>query len=202
LNDILALLDEVRAIARTGLHYSENPFDRARYERLLELASEEYAARSSLSAAEVRARFDAEIGYQTARVGADAVVFDDADRVLLVRRADDDKWGLVSGWVDPNEAPRDTVVREMREEAGLDARVEALVGVFFRPAHVDEHPHGTVSVLYLCSIAGGTPTPQPHEVREIAWHAIDEISPGEWHHHHESLARAGREAWWRVRAGL
>lgn len=42
-NDIFALLDEVRAIARTGLHYCDDPFDRARYERLLDMA----ASRSS-----------------------------------------------------------------------------------------------------------------------------------------------------------
>ncbi len=195
--DVLALLDEVRAIARTGLHYSENPFDRARYSRLLELASEQYAARSSLSAAGVRARFDAEIGYQTARVGADVAVFDGDDRILLVRRADDGKWGLIAGWVDPNESPAQTAVREMREEVGLDGRVEQLAGVFHRPAHVAEHPHGTVSVVFLCSIRGGTLSPQPHEVTEIAWRAIEDVPPHEWHHHHESLARAARDAWWR-----
>jgi ADP-ribose pyrophosphatase YjhB (NUDIX family) len=201
-HDVLSLLDEVRAIARTGLHYSENPFDRARYERLLEIASDEYAARTSLSPAAVRARFDAEIGYQTARVGVDAAVFDADDRILLVRRVDDDKWGLVAGWVDPNEAPEHTAVREMREEVGLDARVDALAGVFFRPAHIDEHPHGTVSIVYLCSITGGTPRPQPHEVRDIAYRAIEDVAPDEWHHHHAMLAHAARDAYWRRRTGV
>ncbi len=32
--DVYALIDEVQAIARTGLHYSENPFDRERYTKL------------------------------------------------------------------------------------------------------------------------------------------------------------------------
>jgi ADP-ribose pyrophosphatase YjhB (NUDIX family) len=183
------------------LHYSENPFDRARYEQLLALASREYAERSSLTAEEVRARFDAEIGYQTARVGADAAVFDEHDRALLVRRVDDGKWGLVAGWVDPNESPAETAVRELAEEAGVAARVERLAGVFFRPAHRDEHPHGFVSVLYLCSITGGSLRPQPHEVREIAWRHPDDVATGEWHQHHAMLTRAALEAHWRRRAG-
>ena len=98
--DVFALLDELRAIARTGLHFSSDPFDRERYDRLLELASREYAERSSLDATAIRARFDSEIGYVTARVGVDAAVFDDRDRILLTHRADDDKWGLIAGWVD------------------------------------------------------------------------------------------------------
>ena len=201
-HDVFALIDEVQAIARTGLHFSENPFDRERYTRLLEAAEREYSARTSLASAAVRERFDAEIGYVTAKVGADAAVFDDHDRILLAHRADDSKWGLIAGWVDPNESPAETVVRELAEEAGVQARVDHLVGVFFREARTGEHPHGTVSVVYLCSITGGQLRPQPHEVTELAWRAIDDLQPDEWHHHHERLARAALDAHWLARTGL
>jgi ADP-ribose pyrophosphatase YjhB (NUDIX family) len=192
----------VRAIARTGLHYATDPFDRDRCERLLALASREYAERTGIDEAAVRARFDAEVGYQTAHVGADAAVFDEHDRLLLVRRVDDGKWGLIAGWVDVNEPPAHTVVRELREEAGVEGRVERLVGVFFRPASTDTHPHGTVSVLYLCSITGGMLRAQPHEVHEVAWRHIDDIPADQWHHHHEQLARAALDAHWRRRTGV
>jgi ADP-ribose pyrophosphatase YjhB (NUDIX family) len=201
-SDIHAVLDEVRAIARTGLHYCDDPFDRARYERLLELAAREYAERSDLDAPAVRARFDAEIGYQTARVGADAAVFDGDDRLLLVRRVDDGKWGLIAGWVDPNESPAHTVVRELFEEVGMRGRVERLVGAFFREARSGEHPHGTVSIVYLCSILGGKLRPQLHEVSEVAWRRIDDVTADEWHVNHATLARASLDANWRRRSGL
>ena len=202
MSDVFALLDEIRAIGRTGLHYCDDPFDRARYERLLELAGQEFAERSGLDEPAVRARFDAEIGYQTARVGADAAVFDDDDRLLLVRRVDDGKWGLIAGWVDPNESPAQTVVRELEEEAGVRGRVERLVGAFFREACTGEHPHGTVSVVYLCSILGGNLQPQAHEVHEVAWRRIDEIDADAWHLNHATLARAALDANWRLRSGL
>ncbi len=200
--DAFAFLDEVQAIARSGLHYTENPFDRERYTKLVAAAIREYEARTPLDEVAVRARFAAEIGYVTAKVGADAAVFDEHDRIMLVHRADDQKWGLVAGWVDPNESPEQTVVRELAEEAGVQSTVDALVGVFFREARAGEHPHGTVSVVYLCSITGGRPTPQLHEVSEIAWRAIDDVGADEWHHHHEQLARAALDAHWRRRAGL
>lgn len=184
------------------MHFSDNPFDRERYERLLQLAAGQYAERTGLDAASVRARFDAEVGYVTARVGADAAVFDEHDRILLVRRADDDRWGLIAGWVDVNESPADAVVRELREEAGLESRVDRLVDVFFRPARADEHPHGTVSVLYLCSVTGGELRAQPHEVREVAWRNVDDVEAGTWHHHHEQLARAALDAHWRRSSGM
>jgi len=196
--DILLLLDEVRALAETGLHYSTNPFERARCERLVELAAQGYADRTGLDAGEVRARFDAEVGYQTAKVGADAAIFDTEDRILLVRRVDDDKWGLISGFVEPTESPEQTIVRELEEEIGLYGRVDRLVGVYFRPAELGVRPHGIVSVVYLCSIIGGALRPQEHEVHEVAWRDIEDVAPGDWHHHHELLARAAREARWRT----
>ena len=148
---------------------------------------------------EVRTRFARDLGYVTAKVGADAALIDDHDRILLVRRADDDCWGLVAGWVDANETPEQTVVREVAEEVGLVARVGCLVGVFAREAGVHGNPHSVVSVVYLCDVIGGALRAQPHEVREIAWRNIDDVE--RWHHHHEKLARAALEVHWRRAAG-
>jgi ADP-ribose pyrophosphatase YjhB (NUDIX family) len=198
MTDVVALLDEVRAIAESGLHYSTNPFERARCVRLLELAVQGYADRTALDPGEIRARFDAEVGYQTAKVGADAAIFDDDDRILLVRRVDDGKWGLIAGFVEPTESPAETIVRELAEEIGVEGRVDRLVGVFFRPAEPGVRPHGIVSVVYLCSIVSGRLRVQEHEIHEIAWRRIDDLAPDEWHHHHALLARAGLEARWRT----
>lgn len=148
----------------------------------------------------MRARFDAELGYVTAKVGVDAALFDDDDRVLLVRRVDDGRWGLIAGFVEPSESPEQTVVRELEEEVGLVAQVDELVGVWSRQADFDGRPHGIVSIVYLCHATGGALRAQPHEVLEIAWRSIDDVD--HWHHHHQTLARAALEAHWRRRAGL
>ncbi len=166
---------------------------------MLALAAGEYADRAGLDVAEVRERFAKDLGYVTAKVGADAAIFDEHDRVLLVRRVDDDKWGLIAGWVDGTETPEQTVVREVAEEVGLVARVNRLVGVFGRAAGTHGNPHSVVSVVYLCDAIGGELRAQPHEVREIAWRAIEAVD--DWHHHHETLARAARETHWRRAAG-
>jgi ADP-ribose pyrophosphatase YjhB (NUDIX family) len=163
------------------------------------LAACEYAERSGLDVADVQARFAEDLGYVTAKVGADGAIFDEHDRILLVRRTDDGRWGLVAGWVDANETPERTVIREIAEEVGLVAKVDQLVGVFAREAGADDNPHSVVSVVYLCRVIRGELRAQPHEVREIAWRSIDDVT--DWHHHHETLARAALEAHWRRAAG-
>ncbi|MBM3674182.1 MAG: NUDIX domain-containing protein [Actinobacteria bacterium] len=189
--DLLALLDELQAIARNGLTYSENPYDRERYERLLDLAIRGYGEALSMPPEVVRARLGGELGYVTAKVGADGAIFDDEDRVLLVHRADDDTWGLVSGWVDAGETPADTVVREIAEEVGLDATVLGLVDVIGRPAGSGYGPHGAVAVVYRCAVAPGEMT-LSHEVRDARYRVIDEVE--HWHHNHERLARVALAA--------
>ena len=164
------------------------------------LASQEYSDRTGIPSATVRERFDRELGYLTAKVGVDGALFDDNDRVLLVKRVDDGKWGLIAGFIEPSETPEQTIVREIEEEVGLVAEVDQLVGVWSRQADLDGHPHGVVSIVYLCHAVGGALRAQPHEVTEVAWRSIDDVEA--WHHHHETLARAALEAHWRRSTGL
>ena len=78
--DWLTVLDEVRAIAQTGLHYATDPYDRERCTRLLDLATRGYAEALDLPEPEVRARLARDLGYVSAKVGADAAIFDDEGR--------------------------------------------------------------------------------------------------------------------------
>jgi ADP-ribose pyrophosphatase YjhB (NUDIX family) len=193
IDDLLQLLDQVRAIARTGLHFTENGYDRERYERLLALTAREYASIARLPEGEVLERFRAELGYVSTKVGADAAVIDDDGRMLLVQRADDRRFGLVSGWVDPGEAPHDTVVRELREETGFEGVVDELVGIFHRPASVEYGPHASIAVVYLCTVTGGERRLPPHEVLDAQWLDLDAVT--DWHKNHETYARAALARW-------
>lgn len=188
IDDVFTLLDELRAIAHSGLAYAESPFDRERYERILVLVSREYATRVDLPAEEVRARFARELGYATAKVGVDAAVIDDDGRLLVILRTDDGCWALPGGWVDPNELPEDALVRELSEELGVVGAAGPLVGAFGRPASAQHGWHAAVALVYLATIASTDFRPAAHEVAEIAWKHVDDIRP--WHQEHEKYARA------------
>lgn len=189
--DVLTLLDEVRTIAQNGLEYAENPYDRERYDRLLALASDGYGDLFDLPPETVRARFAAEVGHATAKVGGGAAIFDDGGRLLLVERADDGTWGLPSGYVDPGESPAETAVRETREETGVEVEVVDLVDVYHRPPG-RFGPHSLVSVRYLCERRGGDLTTS-HETTDVRYWELDEVPV--WHKDHERAARDAYEAW-------
>jgi len=186
--DVVALAEELQAIGRAGLHFADDPFDRERYQRLVDLAAQTYAEMSPIDSPVIMARFAEEVGCITPKVGADAAIVDGQGRLLLVERADDRCWGLVSGWVEPGEHPKATVVREAKEEVGLDIVADDLVGVFHRPASSTTGPHAVVSVVYRAAVIGGEIQVQPHEVLSAHWWGIADVPT--WHLDHEHKARA------------
>lgn len=67
------------------------------------------------------------------RVGAFAVVRDESDRVLWIRRNDHDVWNLPGGGRQGLEPPWHTAEREAFEETGLRVSVTDLSGVYTKP---------------------------------------------------------------------
>ena len=97
------------------------------------------------------------------RPGVAAVIFQD-ERVLLQRRDDNRQWGLPGGSVEPGESVRTAVIREVREETGLDVEPLRLIGVYSDPANhqIVTYPDGNVihyvSSVFECAVRGGTLT--------------------------------------------
>jgi len=190
--DLFALLDNVRAIAQSGLHYTQNPYDRERYERLMELSAQAYAEVLALPEAAVRAQFFREMGQITPKVGADAAIFNAQGEILLMERADGRGWCLPCGFVEANERPVDTVRREGREETGLEIEVKRLVGVFTRMPNAVTGPPTTIAIVHLCEVVGGA-LRISHEGKALRYWPIDAMT--DWHPNHDKYARAAYTMW-------
>jgi len=190
--DIFALLDELQAIARNGLYYTSDAYDRERYERLMKLTTQTYSELLGLPGERTRARFLSELGYITPKVGADAAIFNGDGEVLLMERADGSGWCLPCGWVEPNEKPGEAAVREVREETGLEVEVKQLVGVFTRAPSMTAGPHTMIAIVHLCEVTGGELT-LSHEGSALQYWPIAEVAV--WHASHERYARAAYNMW-------
>lgn len=63
-------------------------------------------------------------------IGAFVVILDGQNRLLLSHRRDIDLWNLPGGGVESGELPTEAAVREVREETGLEVKIERLTGVY------------------------------------------------------------------------
>ena len=98
------------------------------------------------------------------------------DKVLLVRQGSghplEGQWTIPWGRIDHGESPTAAVLREIREEAGVDAGVEGLLGVQELP----EPWLGMIGILFLCTHAGGTPVPDERETEAAGFFAANELA--------------------------
>jgi 8-oxo-dGTP diphosphatase len=111
-------------------------------------------------------------------VGVLAAAHTDDGRWLLIRRADTGTWALPGGTVEWGENLRDTIVREIEEEAGVSgAIIERVTGVYSRP---DRDPRfHAVTVVVTARIGEPTRPPKnPLEVREVRLFSEDAIPTG------------------------
>lgn len=190
--DIFSLLDTLQTIARNGLQYATNAFDRERYERLMQLAAQAYGELLDVPAKTIQQRFLNELGYITPKVGTDAAIFNERGEILLMERADGSGWCLPCGFVEPNETPVEGIIREAREETGLEIKVTQLVGVFTRKPSAKMGPHTLVCTVHLCEIVSGE-LRLSHEGLALRYWPLDEMK--NWHANHEVYARAAYQMW-------
>ena len=75
---------EIHQIGQTGLYFTQNEFDRQRFQRCLDIAAEMMAGHVDQSLEEVRAALSAQPGYITPKVDVRGAVFRDG-KILLVK---------------------------------------------------------------------------------------------------------------------
>jgi 8-oxo-dGTP pyrophosphatase MutT (NUDIX family) len=101
-----------------------------------------------------------------------AVVLDDAGRLLLIHKTDNDLWALPGGGHDIGEHIGETVVRETLEETGIQVVVDNVVGLYTDPEHVLAYGDGEVrqqfSICFRAHPVGGS-LRTSSESKEVRW---------------------------------
>jgi len=111
-------------------------------------------------------------------VGVGALIFKDG-RLLLVRRGakpGQGRWSIPGGLVELGERVHDAVVREVKEECGLDIEVERLVDVFDSITRDEKGrvQYQFVVINFLAKIKGGS-LKNADDVLEARWVPLDEV---------------------------
>jgi len=181
----LYFLERLKAIASNGLNYYKTPYDKERYEELMDLASQQYARLFDLEKDKINQQFKQEIGQITPKVGVNGLIKNDKGELLLELRSDDDCWGIIGGWADLGETPEQSLKREFLEEANLEIEITSKPTVFSRtPSNI--YPFTSIHLVYECKIVGGT-IKTSHESQQIALKNPKDIK--HWHRDHKEWVR-------------
>ncbi|MEV6924348.1 NUDIX hydrolase [Dactylosporangium sp. NPDC051485] len=107
-----------------------------------------------------------------------AVIEDAAGRVLLCRQAGGHQlWGLPGGRIREAESPVHAVIRDIREETGLEAEITELIGLYQLTGDGcgAATPDLFVHVFRGRLDGGGPALNAPGRISSLAWHAPDNL---------------------------
>ncbi len=109
--------------------------------------------------------------------GVGGVVFNGEGHVLLGQRADNGRWTIITGMVEPGEEPAVALTREVEEETGIVVEVEYLLDAgVVGPI---TFPNGDVCTFltldFRCRQVGGTARVNDDESLDVRWFPLDAL---------------------------
>ena len=178
--DLLRWSEALAGIARTGLAFTDNLYERERFEEVLKVAADIRAAAGGNDEPTVlveewlRSVGRGVPGYVTPKVAVGAVVGNDEGQILLIQRADSGVWLYPTGWADVGYSASEVAAKEVLEETGIEVEPLRLIAV------LDGLRLGFTSVplyslVFHCRAVGGRLERHPLETRDAGWFSEDAL---------------------------
>ncbi|HMO59140.1 MAG TPA: NUDIX hydrolase [Roseiflexaceae bacterium] len=168
----------LQAMAQTGLEFSNDQYDIARYHELRTIAAEMAAGTLADDPAYFDRQYAREAGYATPKIDVRGAAFRD-DGILLVRERSDGLWTLPGGWADVGDTPAAAVEREIFEESGYTARAIRVAAVYDRDRQGHAPiPYAVYKIFFICELTGGAAATD-HETDDVGFfgeHALPPLS--------------------------
>lgn len=166
--------ESLAGIAQTGLAFASSDYDRERMHEIMAIAADiragDAAAHTSRWLSEVAVGVP---GYAAAKSAVGALVGNDRGELLLIQRSDSHRWFFPTGWADVGYSLSEVVIKEVKEETGLDVRPSRIAGLVDGMRAGSDIAHHIT--LFTCELIGGTITPHPLECDDVRWFGRDEL---------------------------
>lgn len=175
--ELLEEIKRLKAIAETGLLYSQNGYEKERYTELHAISYKLLSHITNWDVDKLKSRLPAATDYPTAKVDIRGLVLSADKKILLVRESVDGKWALPGGWADVGSSPKETVVKECKEETGLNVTVKALLAVFDKRFHPHPpQPFYVYKMIFYCE-PSSVELMKGFDVLDVQYFAIDALPP-------------------------
>jgi len=181
---LLRWSESLAAIARTGLGFTDSLYERERFEEILHVAADirTVADEDGAEAADAEGLVQEWLGqvgsgvpgYVTPKVAVGAAVGNDDGDLLLIQRSDSGVWLYPTGWCDVGYSAAEVVVKEVREETGIEVEPVRLIAVL-DGLRLGFTRIPLYSLVFHCRAVGGKLEPHPLECRDVGWFSPDAL---------------------------
>ena len=174
---VLEGLKRLKALADVGLLYAKNEYDQERYAEVRHLSLQLLSDVSGADLTQIETAFPLATDYPTAKVDIRGLVLSADKKILLVQESADGKWSLPGGWADVGFSPKEVIVKEIKEETGLEVTPQQLLAVFDKRLH--PHPPQAFYVykmVFLCEAISASIN-KGFDVLDVQYFDINQLPP-------------------------
>jgi ADP-ribose pyrophosphatase YjhB (NUDIX family) len=174
---LFELSKRIKAIAQTGLVYSEDEYNRDRYTELNDISDSLYQLLTGAELPVIKNFYLNGKEYPTPKIDIRAVIFNDKAELLMVKEKSDGRWSLPGGWADIGYTPAEVAVKEAAEETGFIVKPKKLLAVLDKKNYPHPaQPEYVYKHFIECEIVGGSIT-EAHDITEVAFFPQNNIPP-------------------------
>ncbi|WP_339791028.1 NUDIX hydrolase N-terminal domain-containing protein [uncultured Imperialibacter sp.] len=174
---LLSSLLRIKTLSQIGINFGNSEYDLERYEEIVSVADQLIAGISDMPIEKIKNLYANEESYITPKVDVRTIVLNN-NQVLLIKEKADGRWALPGGWADVGYTPSAVAVKGVREETGLEVKIERLLAVFDNSLH--QHPPSPFYVyklFFLGTVTGGSFDLKGHESLEVGFFSLQELPP-------------------------
>lgn len=169
-NYLIKILD----ISKIGLLYSQDPYAIKNYEEIQTLTMEMLENFMDLNFE--RPNYFERNVYPTPNVSCRAVIINDKKEILLVKESKDGGYAIPGGWADLYDSPKNAVIREAYEEAGVDIKVKRIAAILSRIPFDVNTSTPEYAIFFECEIIKNHHT-HDHEILDVNFFSLDNLPP-------------------------
>ena len=146
--------NELRIIALEGLYFSKDKHLKQYYENIKNISFQILEEYSNHNLKEIELFFSKDKGVQTPKLDSRGAVFKE-DKILLVKEKNN-LWTLPGGWVEPYLSVEENIIKEIKEEAGLNIKPIKLIAIQDRKKHNNPiYIYNLTRFFILCELING-----------------------------------------------
>ena len=165
-------VSKILAFSKVGIKYSQDPYALENYHELEALATLQITEQKLIG--ETVTLYPKE-AYPTPNVSVRIIIFNEKGQLLMVQEAQDHKFAPPGGWCDVFESPKENALKEVKQETGLDAKIDRLLGVFMRDNYKERATMVSEYCMYFqATVIGGT-LQHNHELVGIGYYDLDDL---------------------------
>lgn len=166
----------LQALGVTGIHFSDDEFDRERYQEIVDIALSMLADVGGLPLEQVAELFaESNSGYSTPQLDVRGAVVE-GDKILLVQEKRDGRWTMPGGFADVGYSGAENAAKEISEEAGVEVTVSRLFAVRHKAKHAYAPDlRDFYKLFYLCERVDSTAPAPGLETSGAGFFSRDEL---------------------------